>query len=53
MTPYGFASRTAWARTAWPIDEFTHRRAKLPGEWITVTDKTKWRVMLIEATSCT
>lgn len=34
MTRYVLASRTAW-----PIDEFLRRRAKLPGEWITVTDK--------------
>jgi methionyl-tRNA formyltransferase len=34
MTRYVFASRTTW-----PIDEFLRRREKLPGEWITVTNK--------------
>jgi methionyl-tRNA formyltransferase len=34
MTRYVFASRTAS-----PIDEFLRRRDKLPGQWITVTNK--------------
>lgn len=34
MTRYVFASRTAW-----PIDEFLRRRVRLPGEWVTITDK--------------
>jgi methionyl-tRNA formyltransferase len=34
MTRYVFASRTAWS-----IDEFLRRRNRLPGEWITVSDK--------------
>lgn len=34
MTRYVFASRTIW-----PIEEFLRRRARLPGEWVIVTDK--------------
>ena len=44
MTRYVFASRTAW-----PIEEFLRRRAKLPGEWITVSDKADLNVEFLQA----
>jgi|SRR4051794_35827119 methionyl-tRNA formyltransferase len=44
MTRYVFASRTAW-----PIDEFLRRRARLPGEWITLTDKSDLNASLLAA----
>ena len=44
MTRYVFASRTVW-----PIEEFLRRREKLPGEWLTVTDKSDLSAELLKA----
>jgi methionyl-tRNA formyltransferase len=44
MTRYVLASRTAW-----PIDEFLRRRARLPGEWVTVTEKSDLSIEFVKA----
>src|SRR4051812_7642954 len=44
MMRYVFASRTAW-----PIEEFLRRRARLPGEWVTVADRSDLNASFLEA----